>query len=165
MKLVWTKSKLPLSVIIRLVTGEDCSHFAFVFESAAKGLEFESNLLGTHPKFWANSQKSLTVVHEKDVSLSVELEDKLWDNVVQKYDDCPYDYLGFFYLGWRILLKRLFKIPMPLKNAWSQKGTYYCDEIYQAFSCIPGFPLILADGGMKTPHDLWLKLKDWNYTQ
>ena len=57
MKLVWSASKNPLSCLIRFVTGQDCSHFSFVFESRASGLMFESNLFGTHPAFYRTSLK------------------------------------------------------------------------------------------------------------
>lgn len=163
MKLVWSKSTLPLSVLIRAITGEDCSHFSFVFESAAKGVQFESNLLGTHPKFWANSKKDLTVVHEKNLNLSIEVEDQIWDIVVEKFDDRPYDYLGVIYLGWRLLLERLFGIPRGSKNKWAQPGMFACDQVYDVFNTIPGFPDVPVGTGMDTPLDVWHRLKEFEY--
>lgn len=162
MKLIWTKSKLPLSVLIRAITGEDCSHFAFVFETKAQGLLFESNLLGTHPVFLNSMLSSfgdVTLVHAMDLPLSLDDENKVWDLIVAKYDDKPYDFLGAIYLGYRILLKRIFKIPIPAKNAWAESGTYYCDELYNILTQIPGVPQVQVEGAMKTPHDLWLALE------
>ena len=159
MKLVWTKSKSPLSWLIRLITGEDCSHFAFVFESASKGLMFESNLFGAHPAFFQTSLKSHTIVHELNIPLSVEDEDKIWDRVIQQYDGKSYDFLGAFYLGYRILLKRIFKIALPLKNAWGKEDEYFCDELYAILEGSPGFPVTSVSGGMQTPHNVWTQVE------
>lgn len=157
MKLVWSKSNLPLSVFIRAITGEDCSHFAFVFESSAKGLMFESNLLGTHPCFYQSSLKTHTIVHEVDLPLDISVEDDIWDIVVEKYDGRGYDFLGALYLGWRKLLQRFLKLPLPEKNKWAQPGQYFCDEVYDVLNQIPDFKKINVMNGMDTPHDVWLK--------
>lgn len=159
MKLIWTKSNLPLSILIRWVTGEDCSHFAFVFESAAKGVMFESNLMGTHPKFFASAKKHMEIVHSIDVPLTIEQENKLWDQVVEQYDDKPYDFTGAIYLGWRIILKRVFGKPLPLFNPWNQAGTFVCDELYQVLSDSGIFPESGVSTGMVTPHGLWETLE------
>ena len=161
MRLLWTKSSAPLSVLIRLVTGDDCSHFSFVFESAAQGLMFESNLIGTHPTFFETSMKTHTIVHEVNVPLSIEDEDRIWDLVVQKYDGKGYDFLGAIYLGWRKILQRIFKLPLPEKNKWSQPDSYFCNELYSILNQLPVFPVTSVSNGMETPHDLWDKLKDW----
>lgn len=163
MKLVWTKSNLPLSVVIRAVTGEPCSHFAFVFETAAKGLMFQSNFLGTHPKFWANAQKHMEIVHEINIPLPIEIEDAIWDAIVEKYDSKPYDLGGMVYLGWRILLLRLFNRPLPDKNPWANDDSFFCDEVYDVFNSVEGFIQLPVGNGMDTPEMVWQKLKDWQY--
>jgi len=157
--LLWTKSKMPLSLVIRAITGEDCSHFSFVFQSQNRnGLVFESNLLGTHPCFLKTSLKSHTIVHSIDVDLSAEEEDRIWDLVVDKYDGKPYDFGGVFYLGWRKILQRLFNVPLPKHNKWAKKNAYFCDEIYDVLNNISKFPKINVTRGMDTPHDVWMKL-------
>jgi hypothetical protein len=155
MKLVWTKSKLPLSLLIRGVTGEDCSHFLFVFDN---GVAFQSNLLGTNPVFWNVDMRHLTVVHELDLKVPKEVENHVWHKVISKYAGKPYDYGGFFYLGFWFLMKRFFGIKMPAKNKWSKKGTYYCDELYDCLSGVPGLPNLDVAGGMDTPHMVWERL-------
>ena len=160
MRLLWTKSSSPLSAVIRAVTGDDCSHFSFVFESAAKGLMFESNLFGTHPTFFETSMKTHTILHEIDVPLSIEEEDKVWDLVVQKYDGKPYDFGGALYLGWRKILLRAFKIPLPATNKWAKDDAWFCDELYDVLNNIPGFKKIDVVSGMHTPHDVWLNLQE-----
>lgn len=159
MKLVWLKSTEPLSVVIRFITGQDCSHFAFVFESAAQGLMFESDLLGTHPEFYTTEMKNHTLIHSMDLPLTVEQEDTVWDLVVQQYDGHAYNYLGALYLGWRYILKRLFKIPLPAQNRWATPGTYFCDQVYEVLNQIPGVPQVNVMNGMDTPHQVWVKLQ------
>lgn len=158
MRLIWTKSKRPLSVIIRFITKDDCSHFAFVFESAAKGLMFESNLLGTHPSFYQSSLKTHTIVHELDIPLTVETEDKIWDIVIQKYDGKKYAFKAALYLGWRKLLFRILRTPIPLKNKWADESEYFCDQVYDVLNNIPGFISVDVMSGMDTPHDVWEKV-------
>ena len=160
MKLLWTKSSTPLSVLIRSVTGEPCSHFSFVFESAAKGLMFESNLFGTHPAFLQTAMKNHTIVHEKALPITIEQEDLLWDVIVQKYDAKSYDFGGALYLGKAKLENRAFKTPIPIINAWASDDKYFCEEIVEILQLIPGFPKI-ENPSMKTPEDLWQTLKDW----
>lgn len=157
MRLVWTKSNLPLSLLIRAITGEDCSHFLFVFDN---GIAFESNLLGTHPKFWA-SDSGFTIVHQLAVPVPQEIEDKIWNKVIFKYSAKPYDYLGALYLGWRTLLKRIFGIAKPKLNAWKENDAFYCDEIYDALDGVPNLPVFNVSGGMETPHEVFARLENY----
>lgn len=160
MKLIWTKSNLPYSILIRKLTGQDCSHFAIVFESPAGGLMFESNLLGTHPKFFSNAKKHFEVVHQLDLDLSTEIEDKVWDEVVDKFDGKPYDFGGALYLGIRILLERVFKIKRPTVNRWASSEKFYCDEIYDCLKAISDLPPLDENGGMDTPFEVYLKISE-----
>jgi hypothetical protein len=158
--LLWTKSHSPLSWVIRMVTGQDCSHFAFVFESEnRKGLMFESNLLGTHPAFLQTALRSHTVVHSITIDLEDEDEDMLWDRVVEKYDGHPYDFGAALYLGWRLFLYRFFKRPVPQQNKWASPGAYFCDEVYDVLNNLPEFKKIDVVSGMDTPHDVFVKCK------
>lgn len=162
MKLIWTKSHLPLSLVIRGVTGEDCSHFAFVFESQASGLVFQSNLLGTGPEFLnvLSSSSGFEIVHQLDLPMTAAEEDEAWDLIVQSYDNLGYNFLGAIYLGWRKLLNRMFKIAIPDKNPWNQPGTIFCDQVYAILNGLndPRLPKINVMSGMDTPHDVWKRL-------
>ncbi len=156
-KLIWSKSNLPLSVLIRAVTAQDCSHFSIVFESPGGGLMIESNFLGTHPAFFKTALKSHTVMHEIDLNLATEAEDALWDAWVSAYDGKPYDFGGVIYLGLMMLRERWFKIPRPRVNRWASSKCFFCDEIYSLLSSVPNLPKIDAAGGMDSPHDVWVK--------
>ena len=159
MRLVWTKSTLPLSVVIRAITGEDCSHFAFVFDSPGGGMVFQANLLGCGPEFFAKFKSACTIVHEVTLDVPTEIEDQVWDLVVSNYDGKPYGYKSCIYLGYRILLRRIFGIPMPDKNPYVSSGAFFCDELYACLAPIPGLPKFDVADGMKTPHDVWKAVK------
>lgn len=159
MKLIWTKSNSSLSIFIRFLTGEDCSHFAFVFDSPAGGLMFESNLLGTHPKFYKTAQKHCTIVHELAIPMDVGTEDKIWDLIVDQYDGKGYDFLGALYLGWRCFIKRMLGISKPVNNKWSKPELLYCDELYDVIQASGrSLPQLTVSGGMITPHEVWLRV-------
>jgi hypothetical protein len=155
MKVIWTKSSLPLSVLIRAVTGEDCSHLALVFESRDGGLMFESNLLGTHAKFYKNAKKHFTVVHEMNIPCTVEQEDAAWDIMVDKFDGKSYDFRGMIYLGICKLKNRLFGSSVPDVNAWGAKDAYFCDELYNILEQAGIVKDTGVSQGMMTPHDVW----------
>lgn len=160
MKLVWTKSSLPLSVGIRWFLNSDCSHFAIVFKARDGGLMFESNLLGTHPKFYKTALRHMTVVHEIDLSLSDEQENILWDMIVERFDDSKYNYGGFFYFCWRAFLLKLFKTPLPQKNPWSIPGTFLCEEVFYSLEAIIE-KKIGIDLSMISPEKMYLFAKGW----
>ena len=160
MKLIWTKSSAPLSALIRWGLSTDCSHFLIVFNSPAGGLCFHSNLLGTHPKFWKNTKKQLSVVHEIDLDLPIEVEDRVWDIVVDRYDGKGYDFKAFAYLGWRIILKKLFNKPMPVKNKWAEDQKFLCDEIYAALVECQVVPDLGIDIAMSSPHEIFELLSE-----
>ena len=154
MKLIWTRSKSPLSVLIRWALGTDCSHFAFVFNSPSGGLMFEANLLGTHPRFFKNALKHMEVVHQIDVELPLAMEDKVWDTIVDELDGKGYDFKAFIYFSWRALLLKIFKRPLPDKNKWQDPSRPLCVAIVNAVQHI-GIKLPDDfDPEMRSPHDL-----------
>lgn len=150
---------MPISVLIRSITGEDCSHFAFVFNTRAKGVMFESNFLGTHIKFFESSKKSFEIVHELNLDTDLETEEKVWNKLIAVYDGKRYDFGGAIYLGICILAKRLLRFKLPEKNIWADPKAYFCDEVYEALHDIEHLPNIPVSNGMQTPYDVWLKVK------
>jgi hypothetical protein len=159
MKLLWTKSSKPLSLLIRAITGEDCSHFSFVLYDGKPGeIMFESNLLGTHPVFYKTAMKTHIIVHEINIALDQYIEDLIWDRIVSVYDNQEYDFLGALYLGYRTILYRLLGIPKPERNELSRPGSYYCDEIFDALNDVPKLPVLNVNGGMLTPHEVYEKV-------
>lgn len=158
MRLIISKSTLPLSVLIRAVLGTKSSHFLIVFDSPAGGLVFESNILGTHPKFWKTAQKSLTVIDELEVEMTVKQEDVIWDTVVDQMDGKGYDWGAFFYLGFSHIANRLWGREISKVNKWAKSNTYVCLQVAQAL--IPYFPQLRdTDVSMLTPDQLMVLIK------
>jgi hypothetical protein len=160
MILAFTRSKLPLSVLIRWFLDSDCSHFVLVFKSPSGGLMFESNLLGTHPKFYKTALKHMEVVHQIEMNLTPDQEDEVWDIVVDQFDGHAYNYRAFIYFCWRAFLKKIFHQPLPKTNPWSLPGTYLCDQVCYALQGLSPEPISL-DLSMVTPEELYYYLKDW----
>ena len=160
MKLIWTRSKLPLSVLIRWFLNSDCSHFAIVFKSRDGGLMFESNLLGTHPKFFKTALKHMTVVHEIELDMTDDEENAAWDMIVDQVDGLGYNYRGFAYFTYRAFLKKLFRIPLPPSNPWSQSGTYLCEQVLASVAG-PLHISISADLSMLSPEDHFHLTQAW----
>lgn len=123
MKLIWTKSKKPLSVFIRWGLKEEVSHFAMVFQGK---VVYQSNLLGCGLEWYFTFKKSCTIVYEIDLPLSADKEDQVWQAMCDSTDGDGYDYPAFAYFCWRAVLLRLFKIPLPSRNKWGKSNEYIC---------------------------------------
>lgn len=129
---------------------------------------FESNLLGTHPKFFKTALKHMSVVHQIELDIPIEEENAIWDFVVDQVDGLSYNYLGFLYFCYRAFLKRAFRIPLPSSNPWSQEGTYLCPEVLRALAG-PLHLQIEADLSMLSPEDhfhltqLWISRGNIQY--
>lgn len=160
MTLAFTKSNLPLSVLIRWFLDSDCSHFVLVFKSPSGGLMFESNLLGTHPKFYRTALKHMEVVHSIELDLTTYQENEIWDIIVDQFDGHPYNYKGFLYFTWRAFLKKFFGKPLPPTNPWSMPGSYLCDQVCYALQGITN-EKIGIDLSMVSPEDLYYYMKAW----
>lgn len=129
-----------------------------VFDSRDGGIMFESNLMGTHPKFYKSAQKHFTIVHEIDLKAKVEEEDAAWDLMVDTYDGRPYAFKGALYLAWRLILRKCTGRPLPAINPWNQSGTYFCDQIYEILEKV-GLKEIGVEVGMQTPHAVFEALQ------
>lgn len=156
MNLIWTKSSSLLSKFIRWGFKQDCSHFAIVFNSPAGGLLFEANLIGTHPKFLKTAlAHGMEVVHQIKLPLTVEEEDAVWDEVVDRLDSKEYDYKAFLFFVISGVLWKLFGIPMPKKNLWAINHSYLCVEVFHAVKKHTVLKDIDIDISMTTPHELY----------
>jgi hypothetical protein len=156
MKLLFTKSGAPLSLLIRWGLKQDCSHFVVEFEKL--GLVFHSNLLGVHIQ-WANHfLESATIVHSLTFPMGIEEESTLFSSMAELTEGSPYDFTAFAYFMWRGLLWRIFKVPFPKKNPWAEKGDFLCTEIAEIL------PLSIRpadeDFGMISPELLFNQLSN-----
>lgn len=159
MRLIWTKSRLPLSVLIRWGLSEPVSHFAMVFEEK---IVFQSNLLGTQINWLKTflSKHGTEIVFTLDYPLEEHAEDKVWDAICNENDGKSYDYGAFFYFIYRAFLFKFFKRPFPKTNPLATKGEFLCTKLSQSLPAdiIPGVSDIL-DADIVTPYQLYLVLK------
>jgi hypothetical protein len=135
-RLLFTKSKLPLSWFIRWGTGQASSHFAIEFSS---GLVFQSNLLGVGVEFKTDFFKEVTIVHEISMPLDLETEQALLVSALNKFDGFSYDYGAFIYDMVRMFLKRVFGVPLKPKNLWGASDRVLCVGLAKCLD-IDGLP-------------------------
>lgn len=74
---------------------------------------------------------------------------KLYKEIKDKY----YDWPGIVYLGFWLILNKIFKIKVPKINRFEQKCLYFCCEGVAEL-------LELGDYGMKTPADMLVEIQD-----
>ena len=48
--------------------------------------------------------------------------------IYQEIRNKKYDWPGVIYFGWRVALKKYFKIPIPKNNKWESEDRYFCTE-------------------------------------
>lgn len=160
MKMLWTTANNPVDWLIWLATGDDCQHFALLFDSPGGGVVFHFNLLGGGAMFYKTFSAKHSTVHSMEVKMTVQQEDALWDKWVDRFDGKGYNFFGAIFLGLMKLRLRIFGIPTPAKNSWCTPGTSFCDEAYQLLNGIPGVnPISPDENGMMTPADMWLKVR------
>jgi len=161
MRFLGTKSSLPLSKAITILSGDDCSHFAVHFE--ALGLVLHSNLVGIHCDlddiFFSDKVK---VVHDIKIDMGLVQEVKalreFQKNLKARVQErkSGYDMGALFYQGWALVLWRLFKKPIPQKNEWANRDRFLCTELYDM---LPDwiYPVVLEfeDMGMVRPSQMF----------
>lgn len=153
MRLIWTKSKSPLSFVIRWAFNEDVSHFAIILDER---IVFHSNLLGVHLQWFETFKKSSEVVYSLSLKTSEEKENEVYFELI-KHDKRPYDWGAFVYLAWRGFLFRFFSKPIPTgKNPLGSDRLDLCLELASALKPV----LNIRDNlDMVTPFKLYTILK------
>ena len=120
MRLLFTQSDQFGSRFIRSVTGEEVSHVAiqlgrFVLHSTLdRGVHIVSIR-----RFLATRE----VIH----SIKIDAKFNQILAILAKYEESPYDYGAFLYLGMRILLSKI-GIEIPKANLWGTTGMFLCTE-------------------------------------
>ena len=126
MQICFTKSKLPLSKLIRWLSGDPVSHVVIVFDDE---FAIHSNLYGVQLNWYHTMLKHMTVVYTIDYKLSLKKEEEIYRSMLDNFDGRNYDWPAFMYLLWRGLLWKFFKKPLPIKSLWSDQDGYLCTEI------------------------------------
>lgn len=142
-EVLFTKSELIGSKMIRDITKEDVSHCAIRY----RNMVLHSSYWGVKLLSYEDFKKHNTIVHSVELPLSAWVFVDIW----HKYKNKPYDYGAFFFLGLRYLCVKL-HIPSPRVNLWQSSGSYLCSEFVS--SAILG-----EQDSLITPYQLYLKLK------
>jgi len=147
--LLWTKSNLPLSRVIRWATNDDCSHFAICFD---KRVVFHSNFYGVHIDWFDKFASHCDIVHKIQLpTYTLEQEELVYQKAISITGQ-QYDYLGLLYFGWRMFLLKTFGKPLPLKNKWGSASLELCIEAFTVLSPVMATPENLS---MLTPDQLF----------
>lgn len=129
MRLLATKNKLPLSVLIRFGIQEEGSHVIAGFWGSTA---IHSNLVGVRLEYLPYLLKQHTIVKELDLPLKPQYEREVYNSILSVAYKNDYDIPGLLFWAYRIILKRLFGRPLPVKNLWSKDGLYLCTGIVAA---------------------------------
>lgn len=156
MRLIWTKSKLPLSVLIRWGLSEPVSHFGIVFDN---GIVFHSNLLGTHVEWFGTFAKHCEIVYSVECQMELLDEEAVYRDILDTYDDKGYDYCAFAYFCLRGFMRKFLRIPFPEKSAWTDKDKFLCTELAGTLpESIIGAQIKAEDLSILSPYQLYLQV-------
>lgn len=155
MKIICTRNNLPLSVAIRGVTGEDCSHLAVVFDDL---LVIQSNLLGINMAFFPLFKDHCEIVHEEYIALDLEVEDIVWRKLMKRIGKSGYPKLRLIRDAFCLLAE---KLGIRIKKSGRVENEYLCYEIAIVLQDVLGFDLGIKTDGAKvlTPHRVMQMIK------
>jgi hypothetical protein len=154
MKLVWTRSKLPLSRFICWGLNEPVSHMAVVMDQK---IAFDASFSGADWNGYKKHFEGREVVFELECELGSAQEELVYDKL-NEVEGSRYDYTAFAYFLFRATLYRLFKIAMPTRNKWSVKRAYLCVGV---MSALPGSVTMGVDfknAEILSPYKIYLAL-------
>ena len=135
---MFTKSILPTSWLIRKVTGEDVSHCALFIDNKV-----------VHSTFTGVKIESLEdFLRFNNIEYAVEIEDLTINlsQIEENYLGKRYDFYAFFLLFCRYLLPKWVK-KLDLRQV---TGTYLCTELIS--------DIVFGEEKLITPYKLYLKL-------
>lgn len=159
MKLIWTKSSKPLSILIRWGLTEPVSHFAIVFDNF---LVFQSNLLGVGLAVYSDFVKHCEVVYSVDVELPLQEEEAIYKSIIPLFVGRAYDWKAFAYFCYRGFLQKVFRIPIPKISPFNTNSnkTEICVELIKALPewMVPP-SLRSADMSILSPYTVYLEFK------
>ncbi len=144
MEILFTKSDLVLSRMIRHISEEPVSHCAIAHDWWVA----HSSVFGVEIMPREEFEKKYTIVYSvprNDIS-----EERVVE-VLSKTSKSMYDYGCLLYLGVRWTAKKYLGIPLPKVNLWASSGMYMCTEWLTAIDS-------KKEDSMITPYKLYLKM-------
>lgn len=155
MKIIFTKGRNTFSNFISWGLEEPVSHIAFVFDDK---LVFHSNFLGCHVEWYETFKKNNDIIFEIDYKFKLQQEEDFYQTIITNNDGRVYDYGAFLYFAWRVLLRKMFKIALPLINKLNNPHRDLCIEVLKRFN----IHLLVKDLSMVSPYQVYLILKGQN---
>ena len=125
MRLLFTSNDRFLSKLIRKGLQEPISHLAI---ASTNGAVFHATMQGVEVISLREFLKDNDIVYTYKLSCAMSETDTvqfLLDNCVRS----QYDIGALFYLGWRTLLRLVFRVPFPKRNRMDINSAYLCTEI------------------------------------
>jgi len=151
---VFTRSKLPGSKLIRWLYGGLSSHMAIVLDDR---LVFHSNFSGTQLKWLSSFMKKNEFVFQSDLYWLIPEEEELIYQRLIKYDEKKYDFKAGLYLLFAGLFNRILGTKIPKSNPWSDKRAYLCIELIEVLSVIG---LSIGHLDIMFPDHVYYQLRD-----
>lgn len=129
MKLCWVTNQKKYSKFFRYLFNEDASHMGVVFD--INGVDLVVDLNRPYGTLWDFNywQIRYTVVRYMEVELGEEEEFELFKSCKEYAVLRQYDMSGYYYGMIRGLLRRIFNIPLPIENKWSDGSGSMCQQI------------------------------------
>ena len=123
----------------------DCpSHLSFLFFDT---FIVESTLKsGVRINYYPSFKKENKIVACFKHRVPPANEDQVFKRMLDRHHGSEYDDMAILYFAWRVLLKKIFKIPLPEKNKWQNAEEWFCNEM---FNFITG-----KDHSMESPNTL-----------
>lgn len=161
MKIVFTKNNYPLSILIRKITGENVSHLAIVFDDI---FLVELNLFGVSMNHFGKFKKKQKIIHEVDIKLIPEQEEKIWKSMIEFYGLYKYDIVFLLYSAFCVIVKRLFKKEIKKKILDDDKKAL-CYELILLLQNSFNFNFGIEENKkhLLTPGKIYTKLKESGY--
>ena len=154
MKIIFTKNTTIISKLIRWGLKESVSHVAIVFDNK---IVFHSNFIGTNIQWFNEFKKHNNVVLTLVYDMSLDEEELIYQDVIDKNIAKQYDYTAFLFFTFRTILHKLFGTKYPIKNPANRSWAWICTE---AIGSLPNRfqPKTPIDLSITSPYSLYIAL-------
>lgn len=130
---IWTTTNLPASRLIRWGLDEPVSHFAIVkpMRLPNSGIVLHQGFGGFGIDWFPAWRKKNKIVYALTPAAQMTRQDWNLDRsqILERYAGTEYDYNAIYYFGYRALLRKLFQIPLPKENLWSDDDEPLCTGV------------------------------------
>lgn len=162
----FTKSNLIGSKAIKWALREPVSHVAVIFDEGKSagfksGIVFHSHFSGVQFSWFEHFSRTNSAVYTlRPKNLSLELEERIFQTVVQNFYGKDYDARLFVEFFFHAICKKVFGMKLPAKSMWDSKDSFLCTELAARIANeLPHFlGWKLPENGLITPYRLYLSM-------